>query len=202
MVGRCLSSVVCAILVLCATAFAQYELLSQRSLLEKKIYYIADGKIGVADYWSLPLGKFDCTLRRYFPGEDTVPIQASVNFALLSSGYIEGSGYGTRGKTGAEGQFIIQSGDTARVLDITDIDYVYLSGGMVKPLTGEAAPLILRAEQDANRFTVRRMQILIWRFDTTFKELKHVKVRTARSGHSRLRRNSSARTNPCCLRDG
>lgn len=162
-----------SILTLYINVSAQYGQYSTRSLLEKKIYYVANGKIGSAGYWSLPVGKFDCSLRRYFAGEDTVSVNATVNFALLSSGYIEGRGYGDRGKTSAEALFTIQDGDTLKELMLEDIDYVYQSGGMIKPKTGAACPLVLKCE--INQLTVRRMQIMIWRYDKKFHELKHLK---------------------------
>ncbi len=166
--------VVGIIFTVCMNSFAQYGQYSQRSLLEKKIYYVANGKIGSASFWSLPVGKFDCTLRRYFPGEDTVQVNASINFAILSSGYVEGQGYGDRGKIGAEAQFVIQYGGTSKKLEFSDIDYVYQSGGMIKPKKGAACPLVLSCE-GRNSLTIRRMQIMIWMYDNKFKELKHSK---------------------------
>jgi len=165
-------TVISIVIFICST-FGQWGQYSQRSLLEKTIWYVANGKIGSAKYWSLPLGKFDCTLRRYFPGEDTVAIDAAINFALLSSGYIEGSGYGSRGKVGAGAQFVIQDGDTLKELVLEDIDYVYMNGSKVKLKNRAACPLILKCE--GNQFSVRRMQIMIWRYDNKFKELKHLK---------------------------
>ncbi len=153
--------------------FSQYSQYSTRSLLEKKIYYVANGKISSASFWALPLGKFDCTLYRYFPGEDKVNIEAAVNFSLLSSGYVEGSGYGERGKTTAEAQFAIQEGDSVKILELGEIDYIYDNGKMVKPKNGAAQPLILSCE--VNNMTIRRMKIMIWLYNKKYKELKHSK---------------------------
>ncbi len=164
---------VISILAICISTYAQYGQYSQRSLLEKRVYYVANGKIGSAKYWSLPVGKFDCTIKRYFPGEDSVSIEAAINFALLSSGYVEGSGYGTRGKASAEAQFVIQDGEGLKELDLSDIDYVYMNGGKVKPKKSAVCPLILKCE--GNQFTIRRMKIMIWLYDKKFKELKHSK---------------------------
>jgi hypothetical protein len=165
--------VVIVITAFCFNVFGQFGQYSQRSLLEKTVYYVADGKIGSASFWSLPIGKFDCTLRRYFPGEDTVTIEAAINFALLSSGYIEGTGYGTRGVATAEAQFAVQDGDSFKILELPEIDYVYSNGAMVKPKKGESCPLILKGE--TNQFAIRRMQIMIWSYDKKYKELKHFK---------------------------
>lgn len=160
-------------LLLYTCSFSQYSQYSTRSLLEKKVFYIANGKIGSASFWALPLGKFDCTLNRYFPGEDKINIEAAVNFSLLSSGYIEGSGYGERGKATAEAQFAIQDGDTIKVIELGEIDYIYDNGKMVKLRKGNAHPLILSCE--INNLTIRRMKIMIWLYNKKYKELKHSK---------------------------
>ena len=152
-------------------AVAQHGVYSTRSLLEKKVYYVAGGKIGTCSFWSLHLGKFDCTLNRYFAGEGNIDIEGALNFALLSSAYIEGRGYGVRGKMGAEAQFAIEDGDSIRVLELGDIDYVYQNGKRVKVKNGNDCPLILSCE--VNRHTIKRMKIMIWSYDKKYKELKH-----------------------------
>lgn len=161
--------------VLSVVAFAQYGQYSSRSLLEKKVFYVAGGKIGSASFWSLPIGRFDCKLNRYFPGEDTIQVDASINFALLSSGYIDGSGYGSKGKIGAMANFAVQDGDTLKKLELADIEYVYQNGATVKPKGKPACPLLVMCETPKNQFTIRSMQIMLWRYDNTFKELKHDK---------------------------
>lgn len=161
------------IAVICFTSLAQYGQYSARSLLKKKIFYVANGKIGSCEYWSLPLGKFDCTLNKYFPGEGEIDIQATLNFAVLSSNYIEGWGYGERGKVGSEAHFAIADGDSVKVIGLDDIDYIFNNGKMVKLKNQEATPLILSCY--VNKLNVRRMQIMIWRYDKKFHELKHFK---------------------------
>jgi hypothetical protein len=54
---------------------------------------------------------------------------------------------------------------------MADIDYVYQGGAMVKPVKGDACPLILYCE--GTKGAVRRMQIMIWIYDKVYKELKH-----------------------------
>ncbi len=161
------------IFLLFFNSFAQYGQYSQRSLLEKKIYYISKGKIGSAKFWSLPLGKFDCTLNKHFPGEGKINIETTLNFSLLSSGYIEGQGYGSRGKATAEAQFAIIQGDSIRKLELEDIDYIYNNGKMVKLKKGKHFPLILSCE--VNNLTMRRLKIMIWVYNKTYDELKHSK---------------------------
>jgi len=170
---RCRSIVLLTVLSVCIYSLAQYGVYTARSLLEKKIYFIANGKMDACSFWSLHLGKFDCTLSRYFAGEGNVDIEGTLNFALLSSAYIEGQGYGARGKMGAEAQFAIEDGDSLKILDLAEIDYVYDSGKMVKLKNGNAHPLILSCEK--NRHRILRMKIMIWNYDKQYKELKHFK---------------------------
>ena len=165
--------VLLTVLSICIYSLAQHGIYTARSLLEKKIYYVANGKMSTCSFWSLHLGKFDCTLSRYFAGEGDVDIEGTLNFALLSSAYIEAKGYGVRGKMGAEGQFAIEDGDSIKVLDLSEIDYVYDSGKMVKVKNGNAYPLILACEK--NRHKILRMKIMIWSYDKKYKELKHFK---------------------------
>ncbi|MBN1984382.1 MAG: hypothetical protein JW795_22850 [Chitinivibrionales bacterium] len=159
-----------AVSLFAADVFGQY---GQRSLLEKKIYYVTEGKINSCDYWSLPIGRFTCTIRRYYPGQDTIPITSDMNFSLLSNGYIEGNGYSDKGKTGAEGEFAIDSAEGIKKVGVNDIDFVYQNGSKVKLKDGSDVPLYLYCE--GNKFTVSQMKIMIWRYDTFYKELKHLK---------------------------
>ena len=147
---------------------------AQRSLLEKSIFFINNGKIESAKYWSVPIGKASCKLAREFAGEGKVTFDAEMNFALLSSGYIEGNGYGTRGKCGAEAQFILKETDSVnKQIDLGDIDYVYENGAKVRLKNGISADLLVKCE--GNVFTISSMDIMIWIYDNTFKELKHSK---------------------------
>lgn len=159
------------IFALTITTYAQYGQFSTRSLLEKKIYYIANGKIGTCSYWSVPLGKFDCTLNRYFAGEGKIDVQATMNFTMLSSGYVEGHGYGTKGKIGSEAQFVYEDGDSLIPIALKDIEYVYDNGRTVKLKNKPECPLVLSCE--ANTFSINKMQIMIWVYDKKFNELKH-----------------------------
>lgn len=149
---------------------AQY---GQRSLLERRVYYLADGKIASCDFWSIPLGKFSTTLRRYYPGFDTVEVTSNMNFSFLSSGYIEGNGYGDRGKVAAEAEFAIEEEGALKPIDINDIDYVYQSGSRVKLKNGADTDLFIHSE--GNKFSASSMQIMIWAYDKVYKELKHSK---------------------------
>lgn len=115
-------------------ASAQLWKFQSRSLLPRDIYIITkDNSIETAKYWSLHLGNIECTLQEKFPGEGMVEFPASINMALLSSFYIEGSGYSEKkGKTKTDGLFVVMEGDSLKKLDLEEIDYVYLWGEKVK----------------------------------------------------------------------
>jgi hypothetical protein len=172
-IGTTFFITILVIFALKITTFAQYGQYSSRSLLEKKIYFIANGKIKTCNYWSLPLGRYDCTLNRYFAGEGKIDVQATLNFTMLSSGYVEGHGYGTKGKIGSEAKFAYENGDSLTSISLKDIDYVYDSGRTVKLKNNPECPLILSCE--ANKLIIRNMKIMIWIYDKKFHELKHKK---------------------------
>lgn len=155
-------------------SFAQYGQFQTRSLLEKKVYYIYNGKIESSKYWSIPLGTFEVTLKKKFPGEGIVSFGANINFALLSSGYIEGNGYGERGKTSASANYAVEDGDSLKLLEFSDIEYVYMSGQKVKLKNKkEVQPLYIKCED--NKVQSKKISIMLWRYDNYFKELKHDK---------------------------
>ncbi len=163
-------------LIAISFAFAQYGQgqYQTRSLLEKKIFYIYNDKIQSSKYWSIPLGTFELTLNQKFPGEGLVSFGANINFALLSSGYIEGTGYGERGKASASANYAVEDGDTLRTLEFSDIEYVYMNGSKVK-LKDKKETEELYIKCDKNKVQSKKISIMIWRFDNTFKELKHDK---------------------------
>jgi hypothetical protein len=151
---------------------AQYGQYSSRSLLEKKIYYLADGKIQSARFWSLYLGDHDCKVFKYFPGEGDIELNATVNYSLLSSGYIEGKGYSSRGGVTSEALFGIARSDTVKTLPLDSIEYVYSYGEKVKPVGEEETDLILYSG-GKNRLTVRRLTLRLFSYDKQYGELKH-----------------------------
>jgi hypothetical protein len=160
------------IIMLMSAGFAQYGQYSTRSLLEKKIFYVnTDGKIGTASFWALYLGDHSAVIPKHIPGKGEVPIDAQVNFSLLSSGYIEGKGYSSKGKIDAAADFAVSGPDSTVGLDLEEIDYVYTYGRKVKPADAEATDLILRAEE-TNNLTIKRMLLREFRYDKTYNELK------------------------------
>jgi hypothetical protein len=162
-----MASVTATIIALGATlATAQYGQYSSRSLLEKKIHYLDEnGKTGTCDYWTLHLGTFPVVIDKQFPGEGIVKVKAEVNFSFLSSMYIEGKGFSSRGKIDADAQFAAAATDnTMSELDPSAIDFVYASGRKVKPADGPATDLILLAGK-TNNCTIKRMTLRKFLFD-------------------------------------
>ncbi len=155
-----------------------------RALLKKKIYYgTGTGKVEQALYWSLPLGKFDVTVGRKYPGEGIVPISGSANLAFISSGYIEGAGYGDRGKMSVKAQFSVEDGDTLRLLELTEIDYIYYYEdtvsfdeasvvSRVKLTDGAEKECFLRIEDDKNRGYPLGLGIMTFFMNKEYEELK------------------------------
>jgi hypothetical protein len=131
--SRLLLLIAAAVLVFAASAPA-------KSLLEKSIYWINpdNGKIDSTKYWKMFIGKYESvTLVRKFPGEDSLPVNADINLMVLSSGYIEGSGYTAKGRVDCSAIFVIDTGAGAIKLPVDSIEYMYAGGAKVKPRGGK-----------------------------------------------------------------
>jgi hypothetical protein len=122
-----------------------------RSLMEKKLFYIADGKISEAKFWRIHMGTFDMTLNRKVPGEGVQPVKASMNIALLSSGYVEGSGYSEKlGRVECMGYFFLKTASGTTKVDVDSIEFVVRDNGIkVKRSNGEEGDLIIDIEGTA-----------------------------------------------------
>jgi len=134
-----------------------------RSILEKKVSYIsASGATGQARFWTIFLGNFDCTMMRKNPGEAEKQIQASVNLQLLSSGYIEGNGYGVTGKVESLPTMEIRGSDGERKISIDSIEYIYDYGRKVHLVSGEDGEFVINVESDkkvAKKFLMREFKL-------------------------------------------
>lgn len=131
---------------LLATVVNAQGLMNSRTFLEKQLFYVSKGKIGKCKYWSLHMGAHDCTVRRKFPGEDTVSVEATFNFDLISSGYVSGSGYSERGKLDCLTSFYLLQGDSSMKIDIDSIDYAFDYCGKAVLTTGEKGDLRIDGE--------------------------------------------------------
>ncbi|MFP4013321.1 MAG: hypothetical protein ACLFVQ_04495 [Chitinispirillaceae bacterium] len=132
--------VVSVVLIAASLVFA-------RSIIEKKIWYVGlDKKVHQARFWTIHLGRHDIKLTREFPGEGQLEIDASLNFQLLSSGYIEGSGYSSRGKVSSLPGMLMKDGEGEYKIDLDSIDYVYDFGTKVVLKNGKRGDFFINAE--------------------------------------------------------
>ncbi|MBD3393754.1 MAG: hypothetical protein GF418_16605 [Chitinivibrionales bacterium] len=151
-------------------ARAQYGPYNSRGLLEKKLYYVDEnGKAGTCEFWSLYLGKHSCKITKPFPGEGDVVLDAEVNFNFLSSLYIEGKGYSSRGKIDVDAKFAVPEGDGLKDIEPEQIEYVYDYGAKVKVSNGDVTDLYLHPE--GNKLPIRRMLVRIFTYDKKYKSL-------------------------------
>ena len=134
-----------------------------RSILEKKMYYISNtGKTGMARFWTIFLGNHDCKISRKAPGQAEKEIVASMNLQLLSSGYIEGNGYGESGKVQSLPVMEIKTAGGERKIDIDSIECLYDYGTKVMLVSGETGDFIINVEGDrktAKKFLMREFKL-------------------------------------------
>lgn len=139
-----------------------------RSLSAKTLYYISAGRIQSCTYWSLYLGNFDVMLDRKFPGEPEQPLKASVNLSITSNGYVEGSGYSSKGAVKCRAEFALCEGaDTLPAL-LDSLDYVCNAGGALKLLNGKSGSAVV----DVEGFAVlpRKMQLNVYTMQKVYGE--------------------------------
>jgi len=149
----------------------------QRHLMKRDIYYVTgDGTVGTAEYWSVTLGQFDFSVNREYPGEGTLPVSGSANLNFLSSGYIEGAGYGERGAIKVNADFVVASADSLVEVELDQIDFVFYGGTRVMLNESDATQeLYLKIESPENKVQARGTSIMIYKFDESWGELKHDK---------------------------
>ncbi len=169
------TAVLALIFFLVFPTFAQDEY-SVRHLLKRTIYFAhGKGTVESANYWSLPLGNFDFTVNRDYPGEGVVTVSGSANLSFLSSGYIEGAGYGDRGKITVKADFCVEKDGKLEPVTLEDIDFIFYGGTKVKLKDGEIQDLFLMIEEPTNRVSAKGTSIMVYRFDKKWGELKHSK---------------------------
>lgn len=145
-----------------------------RNILEKKIFYVNNvNKTGQAKFWVIYLGGFDVNLTRKIPGEGDVPVQATVNLQLISSGYVEGNGYGTKGKVECLPTLLFVSNGEERRVVLDSIDYIYDFGRKVQLKTGESGDLVLDIEGNkvtSKKFIMREYKLTNYYGEEILKE--------------------------------
>lgn len=145
-----------------------------RNILEKKIQYIsADGKVGQARFWVVFLGNYDVKLTKKFPGEGEQQIDASVNFQIISSGYIEGNGYSAKGKIDHKPPMVMSNVNGDKKIDLDSIDYVYDYGAKVTLLNGETGDFFIDIDGTklaAKKFLMREYKLTNYYGEEILKE--------------------------------
>lgn len=145
-----------------------------RNILEKKMFYLSNtGKTGMAKFWVIYLGNFDCKLNRKYPGEPEQRIDASMNLQYLSSGYIEGNGYSAKGKVDCLPTMWISNENGERMISSDSIDFVYDYGRKVQLLNGENGAFIINVEGDkkeSKKFLMREYKMQMYYGEEILKE--------------------------------
>ncbi|MCL2688831.1 MAG: hypothetical protein FWE57_03150 [Chitinispirillia bacterium] len=151
----------CAILLVMAAATA---LFADRAIMERRVWYVdLDKKISEAKFWTIFLGNYDKQLTRNFPGEGSITFPASINYQLVSSGYVEGNGAGSRGPVRKLlPAMLIKVGSAEPVtISIADIDYIYDWGTKVALKDGRKGDFMINAEgkpTEIKRFAIREFR--------------------------------------------
>jgi hypothetical protein len=147
---------------------------SARSILEKRIHYLTpDGKQGKARFWAIYLGNHDCKLTRKKPGQEPKEIVASMNLQFLSSGYIEGNGYGVAGKVQSLPTMAIKIGNEEVKINVDSIDYIYDFGRKVGLVSGRKGDFIINVEGDkkmAKKLLMREYKLQMYFGEEILKE--------------------------------
>jgi hypothetical protein len=145
-----------------------------RNILEKKTFYLNNtNKTGQARFWVIFLGTHDVKITRAIPGEGDVTVQAKVNLQLLSSGYVEGNGYGEKGKIECLPTMLLSNGQDERRIVLDSIDYLYDFGRKVRMLTGDTGSLVIDVEGNkvvAKKFLMREYKLTQYYGEEILKE--------------------------------
>lgn len=126
---------------------ANAQLESSQTLLERNLFYVANGKVSQTKYWYIYLGAHQCKARRRFPGEDTVTLDATISYRLMSSGYVSGSGMASNGKKiEALTGFFFATQDTMYKIPVDSIAYTFDNFNQVVTTDGKSGYLRIDAE--------------------------------------------------------
>jgi hypothetical protein len=157
------------------SAVYSQEDLRQRSMMKKTIFYVSsDGKVASTDYWQLSLGAFDVKVGRKYPGEGIVSIEGSVNAALMSGRYIEGNGYGDRGKLVTSAEFAVKRDGKYEFVRADTIDFIYYGGTKVKlKNVNEPEDLFIHIEDPYNTYQPKKFILGVYVHNKQFGDLNH-----------------------------
>jgi hypothetical protein len=153
-------AVLCGLFVVCMLG-GFFQEASARGFLQKNLGFVADGKPGECKYWSVFLGNYPCNIIRNFPGDSGVNLKVDINFMLVSSGYIEGNGYSTRGRIDSKAQLYLVTDGNKRELPMDEVASIRDNGQTIETTKGEKGNLLLVCE--GNEFNIS--QLLLRKFN-------------------------------------
>ncbi|MCL1946728.1 MAG: hypothetical protein FWF51_06200 [Chitinivibrionia bacterium] len=157
-----------------STIFAQDDL-RLRAMTKNTIFYATpDGKVTSADYWQMRLGNFDVTVTRKYPGEGDVKIEGSANIAFMSGGYLEGNGFGSRGKLSTQADFAVKRDGKYQTVRPDTIDYIFFGASKVK-LKGldKEEDLFVYIEDPYNTYEAKMFNLAVYVLSKNTGELTH-----------------------------
>ena len=133
--------IVCAMLVTAGN-------INAKNLLEKSIYFFnsTTNKIDSAKYWKVFVGSYSGTLERKFPGLDSMKVTCDLNLTLLSSGYVEGYGYTSKGRVDCEADMMADNKGAASKITLDSVDYIFNNGQSLKMKHGPTMNFYLDVE--------------------------------------------------------
>ncbi|MCL2182594.1 MAG: hypothetical protein FWB85_03890 [Chitinispirillia bacterium] len=141
--------------VFAGSAFSQ-----ARGMIERKTWVINDArKTSEVLYWRVYLGDYDVKLKRPFPGEGTVTVDAGMNFQFHSAGYIEGNGASAKGRMNDLSQMRIRVDGNLSPIRIEDIEYIYDYGRRVATKDGRKGDFVFQLQGDGAVLEVKRFQL-------------------------------------------
>lgn len=141
--------------VFAGAAFSQ-----ARGMMERKAWVIdGDHKVSEALYWRIYLGDYDVKIKRQFPGEGTITVDAGMNFQFHSAGYIEGNGASAKGRVNDLSQMRLRADGKVTPIRIEDIDYVYDYGRKVVLKDGQRGDFLFQLQGEGTVHEAKRFQI-------------------------------------------
>jgi hypothetical protein len=130
--------------------------INAKNLLEKSIYFFnsTTNKIDSAKYWKVFVGSYPSTLERKFPGLDPMKVTCDLNLTLLSSGYVEGYGYTSKGRIDCEATILSDNKGAVNKITVDSVDYIFNNGQSLKMKNGPTVNFYLDVE--GNKITIHK----------------------------------------------
>lgn len=147
-------------------AFAAGSVFAQgtKGMIESKAWYVdSDRKVHEISYWRIFLGDYDVKLKRNYPGEGQIEVNAGMNFQFFpagpNKGFIEGNGQSIKGKVQSlPGMRIVSGGGEGEEVKMDVIDYIYDYGTKVALKDGRKGNLMIGAE-GGGLLEIKRFQL-------------------------------------------